>query len=179
MEQQNILTLLNEGSDSKCLTRKCSIANDQSNGNGSRNEIIYNTEVLKSNLYDYNDAYILVRGKVTIARNVAVRVTVKNCAPFTRCITKIVGKTIDNAEDLHLVMSVYNFLEYSWNYSWPNSLWFYSKDEAANFNDVIAGDDNLKLFKHKTKLIGSTPVNICWSWRRLQHIFSVTSFRLP
>ena len=54
MKHQKILNLLNEESYSKVVTRKCNIANDQSNANFDlRNEIIYNTEVLKSNICDY------------------------------------------------------------------------------------------------------------------------------
>ena len=60
MEHQKILNLLNEANDSKFVKRKWNIVNDQSNANyGVGNEIIYYTEVLKSNLCDYNDAYIL------------------------------------------------------------------------------------------------------------------------
>ena len=67
MEHQKILNLLNEASDSKFVTRKWNIVNDQSNANYDvGNEIIYNTEVLKSNFCNYNDAYILVRGNITI-----------------------------------------------------------------------------------------------------------------
>ena len=59
MEYQKILKLLNEASDSTFVTRKWNIVNDQSYGkDGERNEIIYNTDVLKSNLCDYNNAYI-------------------------------------------------------------------------------------------------------------------------
>ena len=59
MEILKILNLLNEANDSKFVRRKWNIVNDQSYGKyGERNEIIYNTEVLKSNLCDYNDAYI-------------------------------------------------------------------------------------------------------------------------
>ena len=66
MEHQKLLNLLNEASDSKFVTRKCNIVNDQSNANYDvGNEVIYNTEVLKSNLRDYNRAYILVRGNIT------------------------------------------------------------------------------------------------------------------
>ena len=55
MEHQKILNLLNEANDSKFVKRKWNIVNDQSNANhGVGNEIIYNTEVLKSNLCDYN-----------------------------------------------------------------------------------------------------------------------------
>ena len=62
MEHQKILNSLNEANNSKFVTRKWNIVNDQSNANYDvGNEIIYNTEVLKSNLCDYNDAYILVR----------------------------------------------------------------------------------------------------------------------
>ena len=62
---QKKLNLLNEANDSKVVPRKWNIVNDQSNANYNvRNGIIYNTEVLKSNLCDYNDAYILVRGNI-------------------------------------------------------------------------------------------------------------------
>ena len=67
MEHQHILNLLNEVNDSIFVPRKWSIVNDNSKANyGLANEIIYDTEVLKSNLFDYNDAYILVRGDITI-----------------------------------------------------------------------------------------------------------------
>ena len=55
------------------------------------NEIIYNTEVLKSNLYDYNDISILVRGNITIIGHQVTQVSFKNCGPFARCITKVYG----------------------------------------------------------------------------------------
>ena len=61
MEYQKILNLLNESTNAKFVTRTWNIVNDQSNTNyNAGNEIIHNTEVLKSNLCDYNDAYILV-----------------------------------------------------------------------------------------------------------------------
>ena len=67
MEHQKILNLLNEASDSKFVTRKQNIVNDQSNANYDvGNEIIYNTEILKSNLCDFNDAYILGKGDITV-----------------------------------------------------------------------------------------------------------------
>ena len=62
MEHEKILNLLNEPNDSKFVTRKWNIANDQSNANYDvGNKIFYNTEVLKSNICDYNNAYILVK----------------------------------------------------------------------------------------------------------------------
>ena len=67
MEHQKILNLLNEASDSKFVTRKWNIVNDDSKANyNAANEITCNTEVLKSSLCDYNDAHILVKGDITV-----------------------------------------------------------------------------------------------------------------
>ena len=112
MQHQKVLNLINETSDSKFVTRKWNNVNDQSNSNYYvRNKIIYNTEVLKSNLSDYNDAYILVSGDITIVRhNFTTKVAFTNCAPFTKSITKIDGTIIDDAEDLDLIIPTNNFL---------------------------------------------------------------------
>ena len=76
--------------------------------------------MLRLDLCDYFDAYIVVKGTITIVRpNVTKRnkeVTFKNNAPFINCISKINGVKIDNAEDLDVVMPMYNLLEYSKNY---------------------------------------------------------------
>ena len=149
MEYQKILSLLNEANDYKFVTSKWNIINDNSKANyvvGS--EIIYNTKVLKSILCDYNDAYILVRGDITVTAAGETQVAFKICAPFTKCITKIDGTTIDDAEDLDLVMPMYNLIEYSSNYSeTTGSLWFYSKNEATKFNANIANTNDFKSFK--------------------------------
>ena len=118
MEHQKILILLNEAYNSKFVTRKWNIVNNNWNTNyGVGSEIIYNTEVLKYNLCDYNGVYILVRGNITITGHQATQVTFKNCAPFNEYITNINGTTIDYAEDLDLVMSMCNLIEYKSNYS--------------------------------------------------------------
>ena len=115
--------------------------------------MIYNTKLLKSNLCGYNDAYILVRDAFTVKAALATQVVFKNCAPFTKCITKIDGRSIDGAEDLDLVISMYNRIEYSSNYSeTTGSLWFYSKDEETNFDANIENTDDFKSFK--CKLLG-------------------------
>ena len=76
-------------------------------------EIIYNTGVLTSNLWGFDDAYILARGGiVNIAYSNPTPVTFKNCASFIKWITKMDGATIADAEDLELVMSMYNLIEY-------------------------------------------------------------------
>ena len=78
MEHQNLLNLLNEARSPKIVTRKWNIVNDQSNTTYDiENEIIYNTEVLKSNLCDYNDAYILVRGDITLIEYNGIQVAFK------------------------------------------------------------------------------------------------------
>ena len=136
MEHQKILDLLNEANDSEFVTRKWNIVINQSNANydvGS--EIIYNKEVLKSNLYDYNDVYILVRGDITVIAAPATQISFKNFKPFTKCIIKIDGKILYDAEDLDLFMPMNNLEEYNSNFSQiTRSLLFYSKDEATNFD---------------------------------------------
>ena len=76
-------------------------------------QITYNTKTLKSNLGDYGDAYILVRGHITVVAAPVTQVTFENCALLTKCITKI-----DE-------MPMYNLIEHSSNYSeTAEGLWF-------------------------------------------------------
>ena len=84
--------------------------------------------MLRSNLCDYSDAYILVKGTIKVtapgvnnnADNIRDKrnrpVILKNNAPFVSCITRINGELIEDADDLDIVMSMYNLLEYSKNY---------------------------------------------------------------
>ena len=131
MESQKILNLLNEASDSSF--DKWDIDNDQSNANYDvENKVTQNIEVLKSNLCDYHDAYILLWCRIT-------QLALKICAPFIKWITKVDGTGID-AEELVMFMSKYSLLERSWNYSDTiGSLWFYSKEESTNVNNDIEG----------------------------------------
>ena len=124
------MNLLDEASNSKFVTRNQNIANGQSNANyDAGNEIIYNKEVLKSNLCNYSNAYILVRGDISFIINNGTQVAFKNCALFTKCITKIDRTTIDDAEDLDFAVPMYDFIECNPNYSVTiGSLGFYSKD---------------------------------------------------
>ena len=109
---------MNEANDSKFMARKWNMVYDNSKANYDvGNEIIYIMEVLKSNLCDQNDAYILVRGGITIIGHQVTQVAFKKCAPFTKCITKIDETTIDDAENLNLVMLMCILMEYSSNYS--------------------------------------------------------------
>ena len=84
------------------------------------------------------------------------QVPLKNCVPFTKWITKIVGTRIDDVLNLNLAMSMYNLMEYSSNLSeTTGSLWFCSKDKATNFNADIANVNNFKSFKYDAKLSGN------------------------
>ena len=71
------------------MTRQWNIVNDQSNANYDvGNKIIYNTEVLKSNICDYN-VYISVRGDITVIAVLATQVSFKNYVPFTNVSQKL------------------------------------------------------------------------------------------
>ena len=96
------------------MTRKWNTINDNLEANyNPANEITHNTEVLESYLCDYNDAYILLRSDITVTTAPQIQVAFANCAPFTKCITKIDGAAIDDAENLDLAMLRYKLIEYS------------------------------------------------------------------
>ena len=103
------------------MTRKWNIVNDnlKAKEEGS-NKINYHTKAVKSNLCDYNDVYISVNWDITITAHQAIQVAFKNCAPFTKSITQIDGTTIDDAENLDLVIPIYNLIEQC-----SGNLWFY------------------------------------------------------
>ena len=74
--------------------------------------------MLRSSLCDYSDAYILVKGNISVnntaaaaANNTNEKVIFKNCAPFTNCISKINNTQIDNAQYIDIVMPMYNLIE--------------------------------------------------------------------
>ena len=82
------MNLLSETGDSTFVIRKWNIVNDQSTANyDAANENMYNTEVLNSNICNYNDSYILVRGDISIIEYNRHKVTCQSCAPFTKSIT--------------------------------------------------------------------------------------------
>ena len=121
MKTQEILNSLNdsENESSKFATRKWYIINDQNNGQygrGNENDstIKFETKVIKPNLCDYSDAYILVTGDIKVP-DVATNTNVafKNCAPFTRCVTHINDEHVKTAKNLNIIMTMNNLIEYS------------------------------------------------------------------
>ena len=163
MEYQKIANLLNNRSDqpSKFRTRNRIEINYESRGHYANGYIKFKTTMLRSNRCDYADSYILVKGTITItganadARQAYERdkeVTFKNCAPFTKCISRISNTDIDNAHDIDIVMPMYNLIEYSDNYSKTSgSLWQYYKDDP---NDNLTDSES---FKSKVKRTGKIP----------------------
>ena len=167
MEYQKKANLLESISDNlpKFRTRNWVETNDESRGNYANSNIRFKTTMLRSNLCDYADSYTLVKGTIIITgagANAGERqaddrdkgVTFKNCAPFTKCISRINNTDIDNAHDIDIVMQMYNLIEYSNNYSKTSgSLWQYYKDDP---NDNLANSES---FKSKVKITGKTPNN--------------------
>ena len=121
--------------------------------------------ILKSTLCDYSNAYIVVKGKITItgagddaaARQADERnkgVAFKNFDPFTNCITEKNNTQVDNGKDIDIVMPMYNLIEYSDNYAKTSGgLWQYYRDEP---NDNLA---DFESFKSKMKITGKTLIN--------------------
>ena len=163
METQKIVNLLNDSNNesSRFATRKFYIITDQNNGQygiGSEDDstIKFNTEVIKPNPCDYSDAYILVTGDIKFAGIAAdTNVAFKNCAPFTRCVTHVNDGHVETAQNLDIIMLMYNLVEYSGNYAdFPGTLYQFKRDESP-VND--AGDyvalDNSTPFKYKASLL--------------------------
>ena len=162
MEFKKFVNLLDTTSDDKDLprfvTKKWIEVYDQSQGNYDVNkEIRIKTSMLRSDLCDFSDAYIVVKGDITLegdndANKRNKNLAFKNNAPFINCISKINGVKIDNAEDLDVIMPMYNLLEYSKNYrKTTGSLWNYYRDEPS---DPLSS--NSESFKYKTSITGNT-----------------------
>ena len=158
---------------SKFVTREYVRVNSLLNTYNENKSIRFKTPMLRLNLCDYSDAYILVKGTITVtapgvnnnANNIRDKrnrpVILKNNAPFVSCITRINGELIEDADDLDIVMSMYNLLEYSKNYRKTiGSLYNYYRDELCddaddnNFDSIKVVNSNT--FKYKNKITGNT-----------------------
>ena len=151
MEYQKIANLIDDTSSqsSKFRTRNWVETNDESRGAYNVNsQIKFKTTMLKSSLCDCSDAYILVKGIISVNNTAAegaavnnndIKVIFKNCAPFTNYINEINNTQIDNAKDIDIVMPMYKLIEYSDNYEKASgNLWQYCKDiPARNDNNEI------------------------------------------
>ena len=164
MEFQKIANFLDTASDDKDLprfvTKKWIEVYEKSEENYSEinKEIIIKTSMLRSDLCDFSDVDVVMEGTVTLEGNNDANkqnknLAFRNNAPFINCISKINGVQIDNAEDLAVVMPMYNLLEYSKNYrKTTGSLWNYYRDEPST-----PPSSNSESFKYKTSIVGETP----------------------
>ena len=161
MEFQKIVNFLDITSDNKDLPRfvakKWIEVYDQSEKNYNPNkEIRIKKSMLRSDLCDYSDAYIVRKENITLeghndANKQNKNLTFKNNAPFINCISKINGLKIDNAENV--VIPMYNLLEYSKNYrKTTGSLCNYYRDEPSD-----PFSSNSESFKYKRYIVGKTP----------------------
>ena len=181
MEHDKINNLLlsedneNEMSEelSKFVTIQYVRVNSLSNTYNENKSIRFKTPMLRSNLCDYSDAYILVKGTITVtvpgvnnnANNIRDKrnrpLILKNNAPFVSCITRINGELIEDADDLDIAMPMYNLLKYSKNYRKTiGSLYNYYRDELSDVADDNNFDNikvvNSNTFNYKNKIIGNT-----------------------
>ena len=175
MEYQKTVNLLNDESNkpSKFRTRNWAEINDDITDVYSPNkQIRFKTAMVRSSLCDYSDAYILVKGNISVNNtaganadaNNTKKVIFKNCTPFTKCISKINNALIDNAEFIDIVMPMYNLIEYSDNYSKRSgSLCQYCKDiPAVNKNGdifIFNGTNDTDSLNFKSMIIGKTNDN--------------------
>ena len=133
---------------SKFVTREYVRVNSLSNTYNENKSIRFKTPMLRSNLCDHSDAYILVKGIITVtapgvnnnANNIRDKrnrpIILKNNAPFVSCITRINGELIEDGDDLDIVICMYNLLEYSKNYRKTiGSLYNYYRDELSDDAD--------------------------------------------
>ena len=169
MENQKIINLLDKiDTDSKHFaTKKWYVINDENNTNygvdkntvaNNPDTIKYDTRVLKPNLCDYAEAYILVDGTIRAVNKVNnnTRLPLKNCAPFTKCNLEINDEHVDTVENLDIVMPMYNLIKYSDNYQDSSAtLYQYKRDEPQDDLANNLATDTSSFFKYKVNLLGN------------------------
>ena len=143
IDDQKIINLLDNtpNQPSKFKTKNWVEINDESQETYNEdNQIRFNTSMLRSSVCNYSNAYTLVKATITVqnkvimgqpANNANKRVIFKNCATFTNCISRINNMQIDDAHDINVVISMYNLIEYSINYS--KDLRFYGNIVEMNW----------------------------------------------
>ena len=139
------------------ITKKWIEVHDQSGeSNNINKQIRFKKSMLQSDVCDYSDAYMIFKGTINVTdpNNDAYdnKLACKNNAPFISCVSKINNTLIDNAENLHIVMPMYNLIEYSKNYSkTTGSLWNYYRDEPnrGSVGDINYSSRGSKSFNYK------------------------------
>ena len=109
--------------------------------------IKFETQIIKSSLCDYSNAFILVTWNITVAADNDTDVALKNCAPFCTCTTNIHDTFVDKANHIYIAMPMYNLIEYNDNYSdTSGSLWQFKRDKvpADNVDLTINNSQSFK-----------------------------------
>ena len=166
MEYDKMNNLLDSESEnlSKFVTRNYVKVNSLSNTYNENRSIRFKTPMLRSDLCDYADAYILVNGSIIVAGNQPRDrqnrlLILKNNTPFVSCITRINNELIEDVDDLDIVMPIYNLLGYSKNYRKTiGSLYNYYRDELNDDDNNFANNNvvSSNIFNYKNKIIGNT-----------------------
>ena len=123
--------------------------------------------MLRSDLCDYSDANIVAKGKIIVINLdndvYDKKLAFKNNAPFTSCILKVNNTLIDNAEDLDIVMPMYNLIEHSKNYrKTTGSIWNYYRHEPSSggVGNINYSIKDSKSFNYKTSITGKLKVTV-------------------
>ena len=108
---------------------------------------------IESSLCCYSNAYILVKGNISVVDGDAnTKVAFKNCAPFRNYITEINETFIDEAKHINVTMPMYNLIEYCDNYSDSSgNLWQFKRDEITG--NINLTNNNFSSFKYKSNLL--------------------------
>ena len=145
--------------------------NAESKGRYDNSNIRFKTFIIRSNLFDYSDAYIFVKGTITVpnmaaagavVNNTNKKVIFKNCTFFTDCITERNNTQVDDAQKIDLVMPMYNLVEYSDAYpKTSGNLWQYYRDQPVldnngNITDFLHDNNNSASCKFKQKITWQT-----------------------
>ena len=182
MEYQKIINLLDTTFNNapKFISKKWIEVHGQSGNVENRykpsKQIRFKKSTLQSDLYDYKDVYIVIKGTITVEgtnnrdrKNSSL--VFKNSISFISCITKINNILIGNVEDLDIVMPMYNLIKYSKNFrKRTGSLCNYYRDEPNNPLPNLPVNNNLPTvnynadpittsasFKYKSSIIGKIP----------------------
>ena len=134
---------------------------------------------MRDDLCYFNDVYIVVTGKVNTTNanhpnniappnniNFSRKVSLKNSAPFFKCILKINNQLIEDAQDLDIVAPMYNLINYCKSFrKTTGSFWNYYPDKPSAYS--FGGNERTKVFylirnsesfNYKTKLVGNLPI---------------------
>ena len=165
METQKITNLLNKSDldNKKFVTKKWCIINSQTTPPYNIGyPMKFDTKVIKPNLCDHSEAYILIKGNIQHKPDDS-SACFKNCAPFRKCSSYINDEFLETAEELEVSMPMYNLLKYSDNYEdSTGSLYHFKRSEitTGDNNNAEITVANSKPFAYRASLVGNAINNV-------------------